>query len=301
MFKHVIYGSFGLLAATVLALAIYMDKPVSAPLAEAGSYVATTTEQAATVAVADEGAYYAVVKVIDGDTITVDMGRKTETIRFIGVDSPETGTEGECYAAESTNEVKKLLSGRKVRLELDQSQGERDRYGRLLAYVHREDGLHVNGFVVKEGLAREYTYNKPYRYQKEFKVAETAAKSGGIGIWNTEACRKPTPPRVESAEPPQTAEPATNGQPSVPVPQTQEESQQKASQQVAEQPESPPPAPPTPPPASSSYTCSANTYNCSDFSTQAEAQTVFDQCGGSSNDIHRLDSNKDGEACESLP
>jgi hypothetical protein len=51
----------------------------------------------------------------------------------------------------------------------------------------------------------------------------------------------------------------------------------------------------------SGYTCSANTYNCSDFATHAEAQAVYEQCGGASNDIHKLDSNKDGEACESLP
>ncbi|MCD6094576.1 thermonuclease family protein [bacterium] len=47
--------------------------------------------------------------------------------------------------------------------------------------------------------------------------------------------------------------------------------------------------------------CSHNVYNCSDFSTQAEAQSVFEYCGGVANDIHRLDADKDGLACESLP
>lgn len=47
--------------------------------------------------------------------------------------------------------------------------------------------------------------------------------------------------------------------------------------------------------------CSHNVYNCSDFSTQAEAQSVFEYCGGVTNDIHRLDADKDGLACESLP
>jgi len=47
--------------------------------------------------------------------------------------------------------------------------------------------------------------------------------------------------------------------------------------------------------------CSHNAYNCSDFSTQAEAQAVFEYCGGVTNDIHRLDRDKDGLACESLP
>ncbi len=47
--------------------------------------------------------------------------------------------------------------------------------------------------------------------------------------------------------------------------------------------------------------CSSNIYNCGDFSTHAEAQAVFDSCGGTSNDVHRLDGDEDGIACESLP
>ncbi len=49
------------------------------------------------------------------------------------------------------------------------------------------------------------------------------------------------------------------------------------------------------------YICSYNAYNCSDFTTHAEAQAVFEKCGGVNNDIHRLDADKDGLACESLP
>jgi micrococcal nuclease len=54
-------------------------------------------------------------------------------------------------------------------------------------------------------------------------------------------------------------------------------------------------------PNSSEYICSYNTYNCSDFKTRAEAQAVYDACGGVSNDIHKLDADDDGIACESLP
>ena len=49
----------------------------------------------------------------------------------------------------------------------------------------------------------------------------------------------------------------------------------------------------------SGITCSSNYYNCGDFSTHAEAQAVYDACG--SDDIHGLDKNKDGNACEALP
>jgi len=49
------------------------------------------------------------------------------------------------------------------------------------------------------------------------------------------------------------------------------------------------------------YTCSSNIYNCSDFSTHAEAQAVYEACGGVNNDVHELDRDKDGLVCESLP
>lgn len=55
------------------------------------------------------------------------------------------------------------------------------------------------------------------------------------------------------------------------------------------------------PPEDSGYICSYNAYNCADFTTHAEAQAVFEACGGISNDVHRLDRDKDGLACESLP
>ena len=49
------------------------------------------------------------------------------------------------------------------------------------------------------------------------------------------------------------------------------------------------------------YTCSSNTYNCSDFQTQAQAQAMFIACGGLNNDVHYLDGDNDGIACETLP
>lgn len=51
----------------------------------------------------------------------------------------------------------------------------------------------------------------------------------------------------------------------------------------------------------SKYICNYNAYNCGDFSTHAQAQAVYEACGGVSNDIHQLDRDKDGLACESLP
>ena len=49
------------------------------------------------------------------------------------------------------------------------------------------------------------------------------------------------------------------------------------------------------------YNCAEDTYNCDDFETQEQAQEIFELCGGISNDVHRLDSDKDGVVCEGLP
>jgi len=69
--------------------------------------------------------------------------------------------------------------------------------------------------------------------------------------------------------------------------------------EVTEEIPSSPPVEPTP--SQEGIICSYNAYNCSDFSTHAEAQSTYEYCGGVSNDIHRLDADKDGLACESLP
>lgn len=45
----------------------------------------------------------------------------------------------------------------------------------------------------------------------------------------------------------------------------------------------------------------ASDYNCDDFDTQPEAQNFFERVGGADNDLYRLDGDKDGMACESLP
>lgn len=241
---------------------------------------------------APEGESYSVIKVVDGDTIAISMGGKSETMRLIGIDTPETvdtRVEVQCFGKESSDKLKSLLNGKKVRLEMDPKEGERDKYKRLLAYVFREDGLHINKYMIEEGYAYEYTYDTAYKYQKEFKAAEAVAKNAEKGLWEPNACPKPEVKGTTSkkaAEAPAAVAPAPTSTPT-----------STPSQPIAQ----PTTEAPDPPPASGTYTCSSNTYNCTDFTTQAEAQAVYDQCGGAESDIHKLDSNKDGEACESLP
>lgn len=133
---------------------------------------------------------YRVLRVVDGDTIKVDLNGATETVRLIGIDAPETvhpTKPVQCFGPEATAEIRRLLVGGSVRLEEDASQGERDKYGRLLAYVFLPDGTDVDGLMVWEGFAREYTYNLPYKYQTKYRAAQTSARSEGRGLWS--ACQ----------------------------------------------------------------------------------------------------------------
>jgi micrococcal nuclease len=84
---------------------------------------------------------------------------------------------------EASKRTKELTENQSVTIELDQSQGTRDKYERLLAYVRLSDGKLLNEILVAEGYAREYTYNKPYAYQKELKDAEASARTEKKGLW----------------------------------------------------------------------------------------------------------------------
>lgn len=135
--------------------------------------------------------YYPVSSVVDGDTLKINMDSKVETLRLIGLDTPETVDPRkpvQCFGREASNKAKELLSGKKVRVEIDPSQGERDKYNRLLAYIYREDGLFYNKYMIEQGYAHEYTYNTPYKYQTEFKEAERKARLSQVGLWSPDSC-----------------------------------------------------------------------------------------------------------------
>ncbi|MFA6408046.1 MAG: thermonuclease family protein [Candidatus Paceibacterota bacterium] len=139
--------------------------------------------------------YYAVTSVVDGDTIKVNINGTVETLRLIGMDTPETVDPRkpvQCFGKEASNKAKELLVGTKVRLEKDSTQGELDKYGRTLAYVHREDGLFYNKYMIEQGYAHEYTYNTPYKYQTEFRAAQKSAQENLRGLWSPSTCNGDT-------------------------------------------------------------------------------------------------------------
>lgn len=139
--------------------------------------------------------YHSVTSVVDGDTIKVNINGTVETLRLIGMDTPETVDPRkpvQCFGKEASNKAKELLIGTKVRLEKDPTQGELDKYGRTLAYVYREDGLFYNKYMIEQGYAHEYTYNTPYKYQAEFKAAQKSAQENLRGLWSPGTCNGDT-------------------------------------------------------------------------------------------------------------
>jgi len=136
-------------------------------------------------------ASYRVVKVVDGDTLDVVINGKTERLRLIGIDTPETvdpRKSVQCFGKEASNKAKELLIGQYVTLEADPTQGDRDKYKRLLRYVFLTDGTNYNLFMIKEGYAHEYTYDSKYKYQLAFRQAETLAQENQRGLWSPDTC-----------------------------------------------------------------------------------------------------------------
>ena len=134
---------------------------------------------------------YEVVDVIDGDTVRVDIESEEEMVRVIGMDAPETvhPTEAvECFGEEASGYARELLEGESVWLEYDSSQGNRDRYERLLRYITLEDGRNFANAMIEDGYAFEYTFNLPYRYQDEFQASEAEAREQERGLWSEDTC-----------------------------------------------------------------------------------------------------------------
>ena len=136
--------------------------------------------------VAQVGTVGLVERVIDGDTIKVRIGDGIETVRYIGVDTPETvhptrGVEPYGKAASAFNRA--LVAGRRVRLEFDVER--RDRYGRLLAYVY-VDSLFVNAELLRRGYAQLMTVPPNVRHVDEFVRLQKAARAAGEGLWGAD-------------------------------------------------------------------------------------------------------------------
>jgi endonuclease YncB( thermonuclease family) len=167
-----------------------------------GTSAATSTSQTTSATVT-------VARIVDGDTLTLNDGRR---VRLLQIDTPELGT-GECYSRAARNALLRLAPvGSRVIIEPDPALDDVDRYGRLLRYVHR-GALNVNLELVRAGDAAPYFYRGDRgKYADTLMAAATSARAAKRGLWKS-CPRTPLDPAHAidtgtSGPPPRTASPA---------------------------------------------------------------------------------------------
>jgi micrococcal nuclease len=133
---------------------------------------------------------YTIAHYVDGDTITVNMNGNIETVRFIGVDTPEThkpNTPVQCYGPQAAAYTKSQISHfGKVRLQADPLDTNRDVYGRLLRYVYLPDGTLLDENLVQTGYGFAYL-DFPFTKKAQFAADEKSAQAAKKGLWSV--CR----------------------------------------------------------------------------------------------------------------
>ena len=168
--KRTVKLLLSLTAALVIAgLGYYQQKQPTAPIAQ------------------QMPGFYRVVSFSDGDTITVDMDGKHETVRFIGVDTPETHDPRkavQCYGQAASAFTKQFIGTNNVRLEADPINTNRDRYNRLLRYVYIPDGRMVNAEIIKQGYGFAYT-SFPFTKVDDFRKYQQEAQAANKGLWSS--------------------------------------------------------------------------------------------------------------------
>lgn len=206
------------------------------------------------------GIFVKVVNVVDGDTIKIETG---ETVRYIGIDTPETvhpNKPVQCYGKEASDKNTALVEGKVVELEKDIS--EKDKYGRLLRYIWIGDML-VNETLVREGYAQSNTYPPDVKYQDRFLAAQKLAREEQKGLWGevcASATLQPTSKPTQAATTTNTGASPTSAQSSG---------------------------------GSGTYACNCS-KTCGQMSSCAEAQYQLNVCGCAARDADH-----DGIACDS--
>lgn len=164
----------GLLLLSVLACV----RPTDAVRPDVATAPVRPTPTPALPAAAEPGQAY-VSKVVDGDTIDVLIDGRAETVRYLGIDTPERGQPGYKAATEANRQ---LLGKGPLTLVADET--DRDRYGRLLRYVYREDGAFINREMVAQGWAQPVEYRPDVAHADELRAAAVDAAKNGRGFWS---------------------------------------------------------------------------------------------------------------------
>ena len=231
--------------------------------------------------VSGEARQATVTRVIDGDTVEVEFaGGETDTVRFIGVDTPETSLgdvspdeyEGipntqaardhlYNWGQQASEYATNQLEGETVRVVTDDESDRRGSFGRLLAYIYVGDS-NFNQQLLEDGYAR--VYDSSFSLREDFDSTEEEARSNDVGVWDFEA--------EETATPTPT-----------PTPESGSDDGESDGGSGVE----------TPMPSGDA----SDPYDCSDFDSQEAAQQVYDS---DPSDPSGLDADDDDVACESL-
>ena len=129
-----------------------------------------------------------VERVVDGDTIVIRIGGKSESVRLIGIDTPETvkpGAPVDCFGPEASAYTKSLLHEGDI-VTVNRDVEARDKYHRLLGYIYRaRDQLFINMDLVSSGMARAKRYPPNTAMANQFEAAEALANKNNIGLWGS--------------------------------------------------------------------------------------------------------------------
>lgn len=129
---------------------------------------------------------YKIIRFSDGDTLDVDMNGKTETIRFLGIDTPETHHPDkgvQCFGPEASQKTEELLSSGRAKLASDSKAKNRDKYGRLLRYIYTEDGISVEETLLQQGYAFVFR-GENFDQKQKYLSLESTAQQSKTGLWS---------------------------------------------------------------------------------------------------------------------
>lgn len=130
---------------------------------------------------------YEVVKIVDGDTIKLNINDEVTSVRLIGIDTPESvhpNKEKNVPEGKLAAEHTKALTADKY-VYIEYGEEAYDRYGRVLAYVYIDKNTMLNAQLVEDGYAEVYTIKPNNKYEDYFLNLEEKAKKNNSGLWST--------------------------------------------------------------------------------------------------------------------
>jgi micrococcal nuclease len=97
--------------------------------------------------------------------------------------------------------MQSLVQSKQVVIAADPTQSDRDQYGRLLRHVYLTDRQSVELLLITDGFGKEYTYDKPYQGQAEYRAAQASAQAAGKGLWGAQCGPPPAPEAAATSSP----------------------------------------------------------------------------------------------------